>query len=841
MIFNTILRPFIKHFPLHFIFHFTIMHIMRLILSTALLLILNTVLPASPAHITRFIRLDQFGYFCTDTKLAVVADPRAGFDAGDAFSPGTGVNQYEVRKWSSDEAVYTGTITSWNGGTTHTQSGDKGWYFDFSALTAPGTYYIFDVTNQVGSYQFEISEDIFGAVLFHTSRFYYYQRCNFAKSVPFADSRWTDAAAFEGPRQDKHARSRYAKNDPSTERDVSAGWFDAGDYNKYVTFAIQPVLVLLDAYLKYPGIFKDANNIPESGNGIPDILDELKYELDWLKKMQDATSTNGFLIKVGVDTYDNTGSPPSSDQNNRYWVPECTSSTIGGAAMFAAASLQLKSFPSLASYADDLKLRAENAFSRAMVTTSNFTTFQTTCDDQNIKSGDADQDAASQLANAVVASIYLYEANIGNNNANTYKTFVESHYTQINPMANYWWGPYDVHVENALLHYTTLTGVSSSVSNAIRSSKINSNTGMSIGAFNNRTDLYLSFMYDDQYHWGSAQVKASLGMSAQNFKYYNLDVSNNESYKKTAQYYLHWFHGLNPLGVVMISNMYESKADSCINEVYHSWFADGTIFDNTKLSQVGPAPGFIPGGPNKNYSVSQISPPYAQPSQKSYKDWNTAWNGSFQEASYEVSEVSIYVQACYLSLLAGILADAPDPGTCDLPLAVQVSKFTLSTYNNNVRLDWSLYEGNYIDIERSGDGQNFRTIAQEKADIVFYVDHDLQAGTYYYRLKVIQSDGNYFYSKIQQTRIENSFQFSQLKFNFDNNQNVLLLENAGSIQIHLNYTLITAQGECIRRNQITIAPREIHRISMQEFPPGKYFFTYLDGNKVMTKSFMKIN
>jgi endoglucanase len=55
---------------------------------------------------------------------------------------------------------------------------------------------------------------------------------------------------------------------------------DAGDYNKYVTFAASPVHMLLTSYRQNPGIFTDDFNIPESGNGIPDIIDEVRYELE---------------------------------------------------------------------------------------------------------------------------------------------------------------------------------------------------------------------------------------------------------------------------------------------------------------------------------------------------------------------------------------------------------------------------------------------------------------------------------------------------------------------------------------------------------------------------------
>src|SRR5678815_1935566 len=102
-----------------------------------------------------------------------------------------------------------------------------------------------------------------------------------------------------GPGQDSEARSVKDRNNAKTARDLSGGWWDAGDTNKYVTFA-QPVIhQLLTAYSERPKTFSDDFGIPESGNGLPDILDELKVELDWLRRMQPSDLNGGVLLKVG--------------------------------------------------------------------------------------------------------------------------------------------------------------------------------------------------------------------------------------------------------------------------------------------------------------------------------------------------------------------------------------------------------------------------------------------------------------------------------------------------------------------------------------------------------------
>ena len=141
-------------------------------------LYLTAVSYAGPAATCRYIIVDQFGYRPGDVKVAVIADPQQGFNAGERFTPG---EIYQVRKWKTDEAVYTGCPVIWNNGATHAQSGDKGWWFDFSDVDDDGWYYIYDVDKEVGSYEFEIRDDIYFEVLKAATRMFYYNRCSIAK------------------------------------------------------------------------------------------------------------------------------------------------------------------------------------------------------------------------------------------------------------------------------------------------------------------------------------------------------------------------------------------------------------------------------------------------------------------------------------------------------------------------------------------------------------------------------------------------------------------------------------------------------------------------------------
>src|SRR5690606_40461229 len=102
-------------------------------------------------------------------------------------------------------------------------------------------------------------------------------------------------------------------------------------------------------------------NIPESGNGIPDLLDEVKFELDWLLKMQD--TDGGVHCIVGVANYA-TASPPSADLADRLYGPKTTGASFSAAAMFAfgAKEFQKIDHPLAQSYSLTLQTAAVNAY-----------------------------------------------------------------------------------------------------------------------------------------------------------------------------------------------------------------------------------------------------------------------------------------------------------------------------------------------------------------------------------------------------------------------------------------------------------------------------------------------
>src|SRR5690606_12927759 len=145
---------------------------------------------------------------------------------------------------------------------------------------------VVDVDSGVRSVEFDIAADVYRSALAQAVRTFFDQRAGFAKSADAAGDAWADDASHLGPGQDAEAHAWVAKSDHSLVRDLRAGWYDAGDYTKYTPWAAGVVIALLRAYEANPSAFGDDLGIPESGNGVPDLLDEVKWSVDWLERMQ---------------------------------------------------------------------------------------------------------------------------------------------------------------------------------------------------------------------------------------------------------------------------------------------------------------------------------------------------------------------------------------------------------------------------------------------------------------------------------------------------------------------------------------------------------------------------
>jgi hypothetical protein len=583
--------------------------------------------PADPGH----IHVDQFGYLPNEQKIAVISDPQVGFNAGDHYSPGA---RLEVRRAMDNASIYHGVPVPVHEGRVDAVSGDRGWWFDFSSINTPGDYYIFDPAHGARSADFRIATDVYARVLRAAVRVFYYQREATAHIAPWAEAPWQDGPAFL---QDRAARSVETPDDPATARDLSGGWADAGDTNKYPSFLGEVIHPLLYAWRANPVVFTDDFNIPESGNGLPDLLDEVKWELDWLLKMQDADG--GVFVKMGMARKAQAGwpagravSPPSQDRRPRYYAPKCSASTIVAAGVFAHAARTYAAFAPWKTFAAELRRRAELAWKWYVTHPRSYD-----CDTHAVMSGSANLTATAQDAAEAVAAMHLWVLTGEERYHAAFRTKVGATRQLSDPA----WSYYRMGQAEVLFDYLRQPGADPATAARISGAYMRALHSPLFIPQDGKHELYRAWMPEDCYHWGSNRTRACFGIAALGGTSLDLDSEERDRLRQRALGLLHAVHGVNPLGLVYLTNMVRDGAELSVQHVYHEWFGDG------------PPPGYLAGGPNRHYD-GNIGWIHEQPPAKAYADVSDGGGAR----GYELTEPAIYYQACYIRLLAPFVEPA---------------------------------------------------------------------------------------------------------------------------------------------------------------------------------------
>ena len=188
------------------------------------------------------------------------------------------------------------------------------------------------------------------------AKWFYYQRASMALAPEHA-GRWARAAGHPDT-----AVHFYPMTDSLdfTLRSPK-GWYDAGDYGKYIVNSGITVFTLLQLYEHFPHwVAKQRWNIPESGAQQPDLLSEVRWNLDWMLTMQDADG--GVYHKLTTQRF--SGSVlPVDDTAPRYVVMKTTPATLNFVATMAQASRVYKKWDP--AFAKKCLKAAEKAFAWA--------------------------------------------------------------------------------------------------------------------------------------------------------------------------------------------------------------------------------------------------------------------------------------------------------------------------------------------------------------------------------------------------------------------------------------------------------------------------------------------
>ena len=206
---------------------------------------------------------------------------------------------------------------------------------DFSTLTAPGDYRV-HVDGLADSPRFTIAADAYAALNAAALRAYYYNRASITLDARHAGP-WARPAGHPDTHVLVHASAAGPGRPEGTVIAASKGWYDAGDYNKYVVNSGITAYTLLAAYEHFPQfIQRQTLNIPETGNGLPDLLNEALWNLDWMLAMQDPAD-GGVYHKLTNKGFDGVVMPHQAN-GERYVVQKTTAAALDFAAVMAQAS-----------------------------------------------------------------------------------------------------------------------------------------------------------------------------------------------------------------------------------------------------------------------------------------------------------------------------------------------------------------------------------------------------------------------------------------------------------------------------------------------------------------------
>jgi endoglucanase len=539
------------------------------------------------------IAVDQVGYLPDAPKVAIVI-------ASDAPGP------FTVTTGNGTE-VFRGTLAA---ATDDPDSGDRIRAADFSALRTPGSYTL--VVEGVGkSWPFRIDPQAYRRAYYLAMRSYYGQRCGTAVDLGKAFPGYSHAACHRDA-------AFHRSSGKAGTHSVLKGWHDAGDYGRYVVNSGITTGTLLWTWELFGDRVKGVGlDLPESGDLVPDILDEIRWNLDWMLSMQDADggvwhkqTSEGFAGFV----------MPERDASVSYVVgsgAEPFKTTCASADLAAVAAIAARVYrPFDAAYADRARRAASSAFDWAIAHPNAI--FK---NPPGVSTGEyGDQTCADEL---LWASAELWRTT----RKATYQTYFRANEARfrdtLRPTSPPSWGSV---APLGLWSYALDRSPTDGTATAIRAASI-----AAADAIVTRTAAhpYRISMVRDDFVWGSNAVAANYGVQ--------LLVANvmapKPAYVTAALENLHYLLGRNTFSLSWVTGL----GANAFRHPHHRPSAADTNAD--------PWPGLLSGGPNRQKQDPAMQRLPDLPPAKMYVD---------HEESYASNEIAINWNAPLVFLLAGV-------------------------------------------------------------------------------------------------------------------------------------------------------------------------------------------
>jgi endoglucanase len=278
------------------------------------------------------VLVNQTGYFPHLTKVATVKT--------------TAPSRWELID-AAHKVVASGPTTPFGA---DAASGDEVSIADFSSYTKRGSGFTLKVGNDA-SHPFDLEPDIYRKLKVQALAYFYHNRSGIEIKMPYAGQpQWARPAGHLGvpPNLGDKKVPCLPGSGCTYALDVTGGWYDAGDHGKYVVNAGVSVWTLLDWWERAKHLGTSASDfgdgkleIPERKNGVPDLLDEVRWELEFELRMQvpDGEKLAGMVHhKVHDKVWTALGLAPHEDPIERFLYPPSTAATLNMAANAAQAA-----------------------------------------------------------------------------------------------------------------------------------------------------------------------------------------------------------------------------------------------------------------------------------------------------------------------------------------------------------------------------------------------------------------------------------------------------------------------------------------------------------------------
>ncbi len=470
--------------------------------------------------------------------------------------PGSDANGLEVRDMNGKTVLKLDApmVYEWD------YSGEEVQTFDISAVKTPGTYRLFRGGEYVGT-PIVVGKNVYADLVKASLKWFYYQRSSMALEPQYA-GKWARAAGHMDDHVIIYGTDKVTGGKGAGKTIKSArGWYDAGDYGKYIVNSGITVWTLLEIYENFPKYADSLTwNIPREFPKYPELLEEVRYNLDWMLTMQD--KDGGVYHKVSTLRF--SGSVlPENDKDARYAIIKNLTATLDFAGVMAQASVVYRNIDK--AYADKMLKAAEKAYAWAKKNPTAF--YKQPADVQTGSYAPGNEDGKDEFR---WAAAELFRATKKKN----YQDDLKGNAFTANGA---WWG--DLNMLAAIR--VALDSADFEPGLVAEAKKVVMNEANNLRAVGD-TSAYRLPAFPWSWNWGSNSAMANNGMVL----VHAYLLTGDRSYLDGAQQCLDYLLGKNPMDITYVTGFgYRSPRNP------HHRPSESDMVDD-------PVPGMLVGGPH---------------------------------------------------------------------------------------------------------------------------------------------------------------------------------------------------------------------------------------------------